>query len=88
MRHSQRGDQLAEAIAFVIARALWLDHQGQQRGPHRARDREVASLRQLLDHLGATSCRDSIDEAYQLAQDHHEYAVRNREAFRRLEDQR
>ena len=79
MRYSQRGDQLAEGIAYVAARALWLDHMTQQNGPHRARDREVATLRVLLDQL-ADSFPGSVDEGWSLAQDHHEHTVRNRNA--------
>lgn len=81
MRHSQTGDKLAEGIAYVAARALWLDYITQQNGPHRARDREVASLRALLDQL-AESYPGSVDEGWSLAHDHHEYTVRNRESMR------
>ena len=78
MRYSQTGDQLAEGAAFVAARAFWLAHVNRENGAHRGREREIESLKILLGAIGQ-AYPNSIDEAYRLAQEHHEYTLRNRE---------
>ena len=77
MRYSKTGDPYVTGLAYVVARALYLD--GRVRAePHKLRQRELDEIRTLVDKLAEFFPESTISEAFDMAHDHNEWSLRPR----------